>query len=149
MAIDPACVECGELFGEIREALAPLGIRLRAGSFDVPYDVALVVPGIDFPDGASFLQNLIGGDIPADWLPPGALDDVRALEVLSGDERVTATAALAERLTRDVVPAVAYGRPMTSAFFSPRLGCRSFPPFGFGVDLASLCLSDTGDVTTG
>jgi hypothetical protein len=68
---------------------------------------------------------------------------------LSGDERVVATNELAERLTRDVVPAVAYGRPMTSAFFSPRLGCRSFPPFGFGVDLASLCLTDTGDVTTG
>ena len=33
-------------------------------------------------------------------------------------------------------------RERTSAFFSPRLGCRSFPPFGFGVDLAALCLAD-------
>jgi len=39
-----------------------------------------------------------------------------------------------------VVPAVAYGTQVTAEFFSPRLGCRVFPPLGFGVDLASLCL---------
>ena len=62
------------------------------------------------------------------------------LQGLPTGEREDATRALAERLTREVVPAVAYGREPTSAFFSPRLGCRAFPPFGFGVDLAALCI---------
>jgi hypothetical protein len=35
----------------------------------------------------------------------------------------------------------AYSTPQTSEFFTPRLGCRIFPPFGYGVDLAALCLS--------
>ena len=46
-------------------------------------------------------------------------------------QREDATRALAERLTREIVPAVAYGRECTSAFFSPRLGLPVVPPIRF------------------
>jgi len=152
MAIEPGCTECERLFEHVRDALAPLGIQVRAGSFDETYgdlhsgharfDMIPLWIGVDFPDGATFLSNMLGGDIPPDWLPRGVLAAVEHLQGLRTGEREGATHDLAERLTRDVVPAVAYGREVTTAFFSPRLGCRAFPPFGFGVDLAALCLTD-------
>lgn len=150
MAVDPSCPECAAMYEHVRDALAPLGIRVRAGSFDDPYgdlyagradfDMIPVWTGVDYPDGATFLSQLVGGDIPRDWLPTGAFAAVEDLQGMPTGQREDATRALAERLTREIVPAVAYGRERTSAFFSPRLGCRSFPPFGFGVDLAALCI---------
>ena len=95
---------------------------------------------VDFPDGATFLSHLMGGDIPPDWLPSGVLSSVDELQGMPTGPREDATRELGERLTREIVPAVAYARERTSAYFSPRLGCRSFPPFGFGVDLAALCI---------
>jgi len=40
------------------------------------------------------------------------------------------------------VPIAAVGYPVLGELFSPRLGCRIFPPFGYGVDLAALCLAE-------
>ena len=37
---------------------------------------------------------------------------------------------------------LAAGNTAATGFFSPRLGCRVFPPFGYGIDLAALCLED-------
>jgi hypothetical protein len=138
----------------IEDRLAPLGITVRGEVMDDPYgeyfsghasfDMVLAYTGVDFADGTTFLGNMIGGDIPPDWLPPGVLRSVDALHRLTGDERDRATAALAEELTRSTVPAVALVRFTSPAYFSPRLGCRVFPTFGAGPDLASLCLADTG-----
>jgi hypothetical protein len=36
---------------------------------------------------------------------------------------------------------LAYANRVQGEFFSPKLGCRVFPPMGFGVDLAALCLN--------
>ena len=147
MEVDPMCPECAAMYEHVREALAPLGIRVLARSFDDPdtgFDIAPLWWGtsVDHPDGATFLSHLAGGDIPRDWLPPGTFAAVQDLQDLPTGQREDATRALAERLTSEIVPAVAYGRASTSAFFSPRLGCRSFPPFGFGIDLAALCIVD-------
>ena len=35
----------------------------------------------------------------------------------------------------------AFADQVNGQFFSPRLGCRVFPPFGYGVDLAALYLN--------
>jgi len=150
MAIPPDCPECQQTFELIRDRLAPLGIDVQGRSFDDPYsdlyaghapfDMIPMYTGGDTADGASFLSNMLGNDIPGDWLPAGVAARVDRLLDLRGVERDRATSALAEELTRDVVPAVAYGTQVTAEFFSPRLGCRVFPPLGFGVDLASLCL---------
>jgi hypothetical protein len=137
----------------IEDRLAPLGIAVRGEVMDDPYeeyysgrasfDMLLTSANVDVADGTTFLANIIF-DIPPDWLPPGVLRSVEALGGLTGAERDRATAALAEELSRDVVPAVALARFTSPAYFSPRLGCRVFPTFGAGPDLASLCLAEAG-----
>jgi hypothetical protein len=134
----------------IRDRLAPLGIDVTGRSFDDPigdlyagrarFDLIPMFSSVDIADGASLLSNMLGYNIPEDWLPSGVVERVERLQRLSGAERDRATRTLAQELTRDVVPAVAYGNEVTTEFFSPRIECRIFPPFGFGVDLASLCL---------
>jgi hypothetical protein len=47
---------------------------------------------------------------------------------------------VAHRLATIQVPATAFAYQANGQFLSPRLGCRIFPPFGYGVDLAALCL---------
>ena len=91
-----------------------------------------------FPDSASFLTNMLQ-TIPAGWVTANVKSKVDHLARLSGDLRQTAAAALATHLTKYEVPAAAYATPQISQFFWPRLGCRIFPPFGYGVDLAALC----------
>jgi peptide/nickel transport system substrate-binding protein len=153
MGVDPSCPECRLTYEDVRAALAPLGIRVREAPSDDPYldlytgrsdfdMIAVPWTTVDFPDGATFLSQLMGGDIPSDWLPGGVLSSVQGLQGMPAGQREDATRELGERLTLEIVPAVAYARERTSAFFSPRLGCRSFPPFGFGVDLAALCIVD-------
>jgi hypothetical protein len=48
---------------------------------------------------------------------------------------------LADRVVDDEVAVAAYGNDVVTAFLSPRLGCRVFPPLGYGIDLAALCLN--------
>jgi hypothetical protein len=49
---------------------------------------------------------------------------------------------LAGRLATDQIPVVAFGAGSSPSYLSTRLGCQVFPPYGFGVDLAALCLRD-------
>jgi hypothetical protein len=62
------------------------------------------------------------------------------LSPLVGPGRISAAQMLAWRLATEQVPATAFAYQVNGQFFSPRLGCRIFPPFGYGVDLAALCL---------
>ena len=41
---------------------------------------------------------------------------------------------------------VAVGVVHIGTVLGPRLGCRAFPPFGYGVDLAALCLTEDPEV---
>lgn len=149
----PDCSECPAVLTMLQERLAPLGIDVHGRGMDDPYaayfgggadfDMILTYTHVDFADGATFLGNMLGGDVPPDWLPPGVLGSVGALDRRTGDARDHATASLAERLSRDVVPALALARYTWPAFFSQRLSCRVFPVFGAGPDLASFCLPGT------
>jgi hypothetical protein len=78
--------------------------------------------------------------MPTGWLSPDVVQKVDAVSALSGAARQPAAAALAQRLAVREVPVIAYGNRMQGEFFSPKLGCRVFPPMGYGVDLAALCL---------
>jgi len=39
------------------------------------------------------------------------------------------------------VPMTGIAYTVSGALFSPRLGCRMFPPRSYGVDFAALCLA--------
>ncbi|CAN5332544.1 hypothetical protein BH18ACT14_BH18ACT14_01880 [soil metagenome] len=151
MGVPAGCPQCRQSFEAVKSALAPIGIDVELREAE---DIGLAVrePGtdidlwdsgttLDFADSMSFLTAMFGGDVPPSWLPAS----VRALEpgtTLSGPRRQAAAAASAARLARVEVPVVAVGYPVLGELFSPRLGCRVFPPFGFGVDLAALCLAE-------
>jgi hypothetical protein len=149
MAIPSDCSECEQMFAAIRDELAPLRIEVQRRTFDdldahlyggdASFDMIPIYTSVDIADGATFLSNMLGSGIPRDWLPIGVAERVDRLLRLREAERDRATGVLVDKLTRKAVPAVAYGNDVATEFFSPRLGCRVFPPFGFGVDLASLC----------
>jgi hypothetical protein len=78
--------------------------------------------------------------MPRSWLPPSVRSDLTALHPLVGSERTAAASTVARHLATNQVPATAFAYLVNGQFFSPRWGCRIFPPFGYGVDLAALCL---------
>jgi ABC-type oligopeptide transport system substrate-binding subunit len=134
----------------IRAELRTIGIQLTIERFDNAYqaaarpgariDIIDSGAGADYPDSASFLTNLLSGPLPPHWLSSDLVRKIDALNALSGAARQSAAAALAERLAVRDVPVIVYGSHVQGEFFSPRLGCRVFPPLGYGVDLAALCL---------
>jgi DNA-binding SARP family transcriptional activator/ABC-type transport system substrate-binding protein/streptogramin lyase len=62
---------------------------------------------------------------------------------LGGQERETAANALDLEITR-AAPAAVLVSETVSQFLSARIGCQTFQPLYFGVDIATLCLRDTG-----
>jgi ABC-type oligopeptide transport system substrate-binding subunit/class 3 adenylate cyclase/streptogramin lyase len=153
MGVPAGCPQCRQSFEAVKSALAPIGIDVELREVE---DIGLAVrePGteidlwdsgttLDYADSMSFLTTMLGEDVPPSWLPPS----VRALDLrktLSGPRRQASAAASAARLARVDVPIAAVGYPVRGELFSPRLGCRVFPPFGYGVDLAALCLAEPG-----
>jgi peptide/nickel transport system substrate-binding protein len=135
----------------VRAELGLIGISVRIERFDNAYQAANK-PGaridildsdaaIEYPDSASFLANMLSDrTVPTGWLSSDVVQKVDAVSALSGAARQPAAAALAQRLAVRDVPVIAYGNRVQGEFFSPKLGCRVFPPMGYGVDLAALCL---------
>jgi hypothetical protein len=78
-------------------------------------------------------------ELPRGWAPAGAQEQVKTIAAMSGDGRQAAAAALADRLATVEVPVAAYGTPQTSQFIGPRIGCRTFSAFAYGLNLATVC----------
>ncbi|HXJ66216.1 MAG TPA: ABC transporter substrate-binding protein, partial [Actinomycetota bacterium] len=144
------CEPCRQWAETVRAQLAVIGIALHINAVSDP-QAAIRAPGArvdlfevttfqDLSDPVAFLEGLMGG-VPSSWLPPSVGADLAALTPLTGSQRVGAAGDLAWRLASDQVPAAAFAYQVNGQFLSPRLGCRSFPPFGYGVDLAALCLN--------
>jgi hypothetical protein len=149
MGIFRDCVPCRQEGEAMVAALRPIGIEVRVEEFDNPFEAAGQGERIDLLDGgtsievadpASFLGSEFLHDIPGSWLPPSVRADVERLSKLTGVERRREANALADRLATVDVPVGAVGYGVSGAFLAPELGCRVFPPFGYGVDLAGLCL---------
>jgi hypothetical protein len=49
---------------------------------------------------------------------------------------------LADEVARDDVPVAVFAHGSIGELFSARIGCIQPQPFGTGVDLAALCLTD-------
>jgi len=63
-----------------------------------------------------------------------------ALAQLDRPERLSRAERLELNLLQRNAPAAAIGTPTIPEFFSARVGCKTFQPLFFGVDLADLCL---------
>ena len=62
---------------------------------------------------------------------------------LSGRERESAAGALDLEIAR-AAPGAVLGSETYSQLLSARMGCQTFQPLYFGVDLAALCMRDGG-----
>ena len=63
---------------------------------------------------------------------------------LGGRERESAAGALDLEIARAAPGAVLVSETYTQ-FFSARMGCQTFQPLYFGVDIAALCMREGGD----
>jgi DNA-binding SARP family transcriptional activator/ABC-type transport system substrate-binding protein len=149
MAVPSGCDECSEAAQVIATDLGPIGIDVEIRKVDFlgqpskleSFDLIDAESGIPYPDSGSFLSQLLK-DIPSGWLPDGVRDKIRRVARLSGDRRQVAAAALADRLATNEVPVAAFAIPQFNQFIGPRVGCRAFTPFGYGLDLAAICVKE-------
>jgi serine/threonine-protein kinase len=153
MAIFKDCAPCSRVANELKAQLGPIGIRVAVTVHDNAFTAAerpgasidILDTGVydfPYPDSAGWLEQLLVTISPPGWVPADAAHDVSSATRLRGPRRQTEAAALARRLTTSVVPVVPYGATVQGELLAPSLGCRIFPPFGYGVDLAALCLAD-------
>jgi peptide/nickel transport system substrate-binding protein len=148
MAVASDCDACSEAAHVVKTNLAAIGIdveirkvNLDAGLSDVPatFDLIDGDTGILYPDSASFLVQLLK-DVPSGWVSPNARARIHQVARLRGRQRQIAAAALADHLATKEVPVAAYATPHISQFIGPRIGCRAYKPFKYGLDLAALCV---------
>jgi DNA-binding SARP family transcriptional activator/ABC-type oligopeptide transport system substrate-binding subunit len=165
MAIPSGCDRCTDAAHVVQADLAAIGIEVRVRELDdlrgalesgAKFDLLDISTVILYPDAGSFLAQMIHETglvpehpaqqdlgfqaIPHGWLPPGVQKKIEDVANLSGDARQAAAGRVADQLATDEVLVAAYGVPPTSQFVAPRVGCRLFTAFGFGLDLAALCL---------
>ena len=84
---------------------------------------------------AELRDAILRGDFPE------VAEEIERIDGLDGSERTPEAIDLADMLTAQVVPAVPFAAGATTAYLGPSLGCRVFPPYGYGLDLAALCLA--------
>jgi DNA-binding SARP family transcriptional activator/ABC-type transport system substrate-binding protein len=166
---------CKQWARVIRRSLAAIGIEVvvrvspdpLARATSAPADMLLTRISATFPsyyqDPVTFLENVLAlprsrtrlrGETtvgcPYCGVPPGwfrSRDFERKLERirrLGGRERESAAGALDLEIARAAPGAVLVSETY-SHFFSARMGCQTFQPLYFGVDLAALCMREGGD----
>jgi hypothetical protein len=152
MPVFEGCDPCLLEAQVVRDNLGAIGIDVKIRQ--IPSFGAVLEPGAPFdlidggaeilyPDPAEFLDQMLLQNMPPSWLPAGVQSDVERIAGMSGPDREAAAISLADRLAANEVPLAAVGTAHLGTVLGARLGCRVFPPFGYGVDLAALCLEGT------
>jgi ABC-type oligopeptide transport system substrate-binding subunit/class 3 adenylate cyclase len=151
MASYAGCDVCTQWAEVVKANLARIGIMVRVTETDDALGLANAQPRhfdllnsfstLDYPDPVTFLSDLLVDAEPVAWLPHGVREALTRLDTLTGGARVSAASDFAHRLVTQDVPAVGFGVLVTGQYLSPRIGCTATPPFGYGVDLAALCIA--------
>jgi hypothetical protein len=81
---------------------------------------------------------LADGTIIPTFDDPGYRKRLAAAARLTGPQRYLTYGGLDADLARDAAPLVAFGNLSSYDFFSARMGCQLFGPYG--IDLAALCI---------
>jgi ABC-type transport system substrate-binding protein/class 3 adenylate cyclase len=147
MATFNGCTPCDAEATAVRAELHAAGFTVRIkriDSFDTVLDPTAGIDAFDsgaelrYPDPASFLGQALSS-LPPTWLPAGVRSRLSSLATTTGRHRTTAASALAAKLATSTVPVIAYGAEVQPEVFRSTVGCRTFLPASFGVDLAALC----------
>ena len=82
--------------------------------------------------------------VPPGWFPTRRFEgELERIRRLGGREREAAAGTLDLEIARAAPGAVLVSESF-SQFFSARMGCQTFQPLYFGVDLAALCMREGG-----
>jgi peptide/nickel transport system substrate-binding protein len=150
MAVHAACDQCLRVAQAVKAQLRPIGIDIRIKQMrDVSpstlarahVDLVEGVAALPYPDGASFLAAMLGGDVPSTWLPAGVQAKVERVAGVSGSARTQRAVSLSDELIRNEAPVTAFAYGSMGELFSARIGCTESQSLGSGVDLAALCLN--------
>jgi DNA-binding SARP family transcriptional activator/ABC-type transport system substrate-binding protein len=80
--------------------------------------------------------------VPPGWFPSGRFQrELERIRRLGGPDREAAAGALDLDIARAAPGAVLLSETVT-ALFSARMGCQTFQPLYFGVDIAALCMHE-------
>jgi peptide/nickel transport system substrate-binding protein len=137
--------------------LAAIGIHLEVDTFNInvffkkiytpgePWDIASTGWLTDgYYDPFDFLNLLFDGRLEKRYSGFSTFDDptydrkLAAAAKLTGAPRLAAYARLDADLARNAAPVVAWSNWTSQDFFSARMGCQLFKPYG--MDLAALCI---------
>ena len=113
-----------------------------------PDPVTFLANVLETPGSADRIRRAVAGycncGTPRDWYDNAKLEArLERIGRLGGVRREAAAGALDLDLARDA-PGAVLATETTSAFFSERVGCQTFQPLYFGVDIAALCLRKDG-----
>jgi ABC-type transport system substrate-binding protein len=151
MAVLADCEPCLRVAEAVKAQLRPIGITVKIKELNDVSEPALAhahvdlverVTSLPYPDSASFIAKMLGGDVPTQWLPAGIGAKSARVGTLSGRQRSDMAARLADALARDDMPVAVFAHGSIGELFSSRIGCIEQQPIGTGVDLAALCLTD-------
>jgi ABC-type oligopeptide transport system substrate-binding subunit len=149
MPIASDCERCAVVANLVQTDLAVIVIDVEIRKVDdlsevmktgAVFDLLDTDTWIPYPDPASFLRQMLR-DLPAGWVPAAISAKIQHAAGLNGSARQNTASALADSLAADQVPVAAYGVPQTSQVVGPRVGCQVFTTFGYGLDLAALCVN--------
>jgi DNA-binding SARP family transcriptional activator/ABC-type transport system substrate-binding protein/streptogramin lyase len=133
----PACLELGRI---VAADLARIGIHLALHQYagDIAStthrraaDIVLVRAFAPYPDPIATLQAALGNHDAR---------NIAALAQLDRRQRLDPAEQADLGLIRTQAPVAAFGTPTIPELFSSRVGCKTFQPLFYGVDLTSLCL---------
>jgi YVTN family beta-propeller protein len=134
----------------VKNDLARIGIEVQIHTFPSsaffaqlatpgePFDLAYDGWEADYPDPSDFLNPLLDDRTNGPTFEdPLSQRRLAAAARLSGPERYLTYGALDLDLARTAAPLAAFGNGSSHDFFSKRIGCQTFGPYG--IDLAALC----------
>ncbi|HKO28737.1 MAG TPA: ABC transporter substrate-binding protein [Solirubrobacteraceae bacterium] len=136
----------------IESDLGAIGIQVRTKTFPdadrlykhlatpgEPFDLAIAAWYTNYPDPSQMLNALLDGSngLPS-FNEPAYQRRLAAAARLSGPQRYLTYGALDLDLARNAAPLAAFSNPSSNDFFSARIGCQIFGPYG--MDLAALCV---------
>jgi DNA-binding SARP family transcriptional activator len=151
MAVQRGCDRCQQFASTVASALNELGVSVTAVEVANPraairadptrFDLVDLSTNVPYPDPAAFLERMLGGDVPREWLPASTHATIARLGTLSRRHREHAALRIAQHLQRTDVPVIAYGADAIGTLLGPRLACRAWNGIDAGPDLAALCLN--------
>jgi len=143
---------CAQQAEILKTDLAAIGLQVQIKKFPVqsmwarmarpgePFDIGTYGWVADHPDPDGMLPGML--ENPAAY---PTFDDQtykhRLIQTgrLTGPERYLAYSKLDLDLARNAAPLIAFGTALNSDFFSARIGCQTYGPYG--MDLAALCIN--------